>query len=630
MNFNKLKPNKILFLLVFSFIAITSTATQSALSNTDNGDTTWSMNHKDIDIRSFLDQVSVITGKTFLIDPSVTGKISVRSDKKLDKKGVIQLFFSILAVHDFTAIQTNSGIKILPENKAKSSGLYFDEDGDVSGSIMVTRVIALKNAVASEIVPILRPLIPSFGHLAAASKMNALIVSDHAENIRELEKLINELDGTSDVSIRVITLKHAWASDMLETLNVISESGAKGSSKQGQDDGTKVIADERTNRLIIEGKEGGLNAIEGLIKELDIESKRASRLHVIPLRYADAETTASLITRLLDNQEGKSSLESVPMVVADKDVNQLVIRAEPSLMAEISPIIEELDIPRAQVKIDAVIAEINMENVEAAGVQWLLGGTSGNTTPLAGTNFTTGGNSISSIANSITSGTPTLDTGATVGGVITDRNFSLGGILQIIESSSAANLLSNPSITVLDNKVGKVLVGQNIPVQTGSYNDTTGNPFTITERHDVGLTLQVTPHINANNEIRLEVLQLVEAISSEISTQGIITTKREIVTDVIVPDGEVLYLGGLFKNDQETINQKVPVLGDIPFFGALFRSSSTQLLSQNLVVYIRPTILRDKKHIKAVSDNKYRAFKSIEMKLPGGGMRPATIEGMFE
>jgi general secretion pathway protein D len=201
--------------------------------------------------------------------------------------------------------------------------------------------------------------------------------------------------------------------------------------------------------------------------------------------------------------------------------------------------------------------------------------------------------------------------------------------LQAIESSSAANLLSNPSITVLDNKVGKVLVGQNIPIETGSYNNTTGNPFTITERQDVGLTLQVTPRINANNEVNLDVLQLVEAVSSEVSTLGFVTTKREIKTNVIVPDGEILFLGGLFKNDEERINQKVPVLGDIPVFGALFRSSSTQLVSQNLVVYIRPTILRNKKHINAAAENSYRTFKSIEMSLPNGGIRPVTAEGLF-
>ncbi|MCV2401452.1 type II secretion system secretin GspD [Marinomonas sp. C2222] len=592
---------------------------------------TWTINHKSVDIRAFLNQVSSITGKTFIIDPNVTGKISILSDKSLDKEGVIQLFFSVLSVHGYTAIQTESGIKILPENKAKSNGIYFDEEGKVTGSILITQIIPIQNAVASDLVPILRPLIPSFGHIASANDMNALIVSDHAENIRELEKLIQNLDKATDLNIRVVNLKHAWASDMLETLSSISGGSQNSSeqSNQGAANGTKVTADERTNRLILQGKDENLNNLEALISELDVETTRSSRLHVIPLRYADAETTATLISSLLSNPSSTEEQNTASMVVADKDVNQLVVRADPSIMGEISPVIEEMDVPRAQVKIDAVIAEINMDNIEEAGIQWLLGGTDGTSTPVAGTNFTSAGNSISSIATSIASGTPTLTNGGTIGAVFSDGKFNLGGILQAIDSSSAANLLSNPSITVMDNKIGKVLVGQNIPVETGSYNDTTGNPFTITERQDVGLTLQVTPHINANNEVRLEVSQVVEAVSSEVSTLGFITTKREIVTDVIVPDGEVLFLGGLFKNDEEVINQKVPVLGDIPLFGALFRSSSTQLVSQNLVVYIRPTILRDRKHIKAVTENSYRQFKSIEMRLPSGETRPATVEGLF-
>lgn len=623
MNFKLCKLAVIFAMTVLS----TSLYANSMLEeNNANDAVTWTVKHKNVEIRSFLDQVSKITGKTFLVDPEVIGKISVQSEAPLDKDGVIQLFFSILSVYGYTAIQTSTGIRILPEKKAKSSGIFFDENGDVTGSLLVTQIIPIKNAMASELVPILRPLIPSFGHLASANEMNALIVSDHAENIRELEKLIAKLDQTTDSSIKVVKLKHAWAIDMLETLNSIGNSNSNGQPNQAS--GTRVIADERTNRLILKGKDGELNALANLINELDVETKSSSRLHVIPLRYADAETTATLISGLLTDT-AKSGGNSAAMVVADKDVNQLVIRADPSVMVEIAPIVAELDVPRAQVKIDAVIAEINMNNIEEAGIQWLLGGRDGNATPVAGTNFSAAGNSISSIAASVAAGTPSLSAGATLGSAFTGGKFSLGGILQAIESSSAANLLSNPSITVLDNKVGKVLVGQNIPIETGSYNDTTGNPFTITERQDVGLTLQVTPRINANNEVNLDVLQLVEAVSSEVSTLGFVTTKREIKTNVIVPDGEILFLGGLFKNDEERINQKVPVLGDIPVFGALFRSSSTQLVSQNLVVYIRPTILRNKKHINAAAENSYRTFKSIEMSLPSGGIRPVTAEGLF-
>lgn len=607
-------------LVVFILLSQSSFSAETSDVNAD----TWQINHQGIDIQSFIKEVSLIIGKTFIVDPQVKGSISVISEEHLTKKGILELFYSVLSVHGYVAVETNNAIKIVPQNKAKQNGLRFDDKNSGNIGVVVTKIIPIKNAIASALVPVIRPLIPSYGHLANVSEMNALIVSDHAENIAELERLITKLDNTSDSIIRVIVLENAWASDVLDSLNAINGGdGGSPSASNTKSASISVIADERTNRLILKGKEAGVIAAVELIKELDEPSLRASRLHIIPLRYADATVTAELIQSVLTTtSEGSQAT----LIKADVSMNQLIVNADPSVLNDLKPIIDVMDVPRAQIMVEAIIAEINMDDANSVGIQWLITDGSG---VLGGSNFTNSGSSLSNIATSVAAGTETLATGGTIGGVLTDSGISLGSILQAVTTNSAANLLSTPKIVTLDNQEASMLVGETRPFETGSYSDTTGNPFTTTTRHDIGLSLVVTPHINAGGQITLTVNQTVEAASTEESDAGVITTKREFQSVVVAEDGETISLGGLMKDDVRIVHQKVPLLGDIPFLGALFRSTSMASSKQNLVVFLRPTILRNKTDVRAEVERSYRTFKSIEMNSIIGPIRPVSIDDLL-
>lgn len=593
---------------------------------------TWQVNLQQADIGVFIQQVAKMTGESFIVDPRVKGKVTVISNSELDEKAIYRLFLSVLTVHGYAAIDSPEGVKILPQNVAKQGGLSFDENGRAAGELLVTRVIAIKNALASELVPILRPLIPQYGHLASVNEVNALIISDHADNIRQLERLIARLDSTVEGQIRIVTLEHAWAADVLELINTLVSGNQEGNSSSNSSVATRVIADERTNRMVLKGKEAELDQVEQLIKDLDQPSKKSSRLSVLPLRYADAVKTAELVNGLVGtgNEEGTQRPTNT-FIQADESTNSLVVNAEPNVMVDIQSVLNELDTPRAQVLVEAIIVEVTMEGSESLGFQWLFGDASQSTSPVVGTNFTAAGSSLTEIAGGIVTGTPTLSNGLTAGvaSFNSDGDLNLAGILQAIESNSNANLLSTPKILTLDNQTSRILVGETRPFQTGGYADSSSNAFITTNREDIGLTLEVTPHINAGDEVRMEVLQIVEAASSEPSSLGTITTKREIETTVIAGNRKTIVLGGLIEDNVVEIQQKVPLLGDIPVIGALFRSSSYDNQKRNLLVFIRPTILRTQSEVTDVTEEKFRAFRSIEINHPLATTRPDSLEGRF-
>ncbi|WP_191602395.1 type II secretion system secretin GspD [Marinomonas algicola] len=595
----------------------------------------WQVNLQQADIGVFVHQVAEMTGKSFIVDPRVKGKVTVISSAELNEEAIFRLFLSVLTVHGYAVIDSPEGYKVLPQNVAKQGGLDFDVSGNASGELLVTRVIAIKNAVAAELVPILRPLIPQYGHLASVNEVNALIVSDHADNIRQLENLISRLDSTVEGEISVVSLQYAWAGDILDVLqNISGLSSSVGSAPGRAVVSTRILADERTNRIVIKGKEGELAQIRDLIKQLDVPARKSSRLQVIPLRYADAKKTADLIKGVLGNTptDGVSEKPTTFNIQADEDLNALLINAEPDVMADIQSVLVELDSPRAQVLVEAIIVEVKMEGSEALGFQWLFGDTSDGTTPLVGTNFTNAGNSLTSLATGIATGTPSLSNGITAGvaSFNSKGDLNLAGILQAIESNTNANLLSTPKILTLDNQKSKIIVGETRPFQTGGYSDNGENPFVTINREDVGLTLEVTPHINAGDEVRMEVLQIVEAASKESSSLGTITTKREIQTTVIAGNRQTIVLGGLIEDNVTEVTQKVPGLGDIPYLGALFRSTSFENIKKNLLVFIRPTILRSKQDLDELSRSKYQTFKSIELTMPMNELRTKTVDGLFD
>lgn len=583
---------------------------------------TWQVNLQQADISIFIRQVAEMTDRSFIVDPRVKGKVTVISNASLDEDAVFRLFLSVLTVHGYAVLESPEGFKILPQNIAKQGGLNFDPSGGAPGELMVTRVLAIKNAVASELVPILRPLIPQYGHLAAVPTMNALIISDHADNIRSLEDLVERLDNTIEGEMAVIPLNHAWAGDVITLLQQLTTTtSGKGARAT---DVTTIVADERTNRLILKGKPGELNQIKDLIIKLDIPAEKTSRLQYIPLQYADAAKVAELLKGVVGDIEKKegSAPTLTTNIQADEDLNALLVNAEPGVMTEIYSVLKKIDVPRAQVLIEAVIVEITVTDTEELGVQWLIGGNDGLN---SGTNFTTAGTSVNSIISAVgSSGTNTLTTGGTA--IIGDTN--LGAIIQALQSKTNSNLLSTPKILTLDNQEARILVGETRPFQTGEYSESSDSTFVTTSREDVGLTLKVTPHINSGNEVKMEVFQTVESASDESSDLGTITTVREVETVVIAGDRQTIVLGGLIKDDITESKQKVPFLGDIPFIGALFRSSSFSIDKKNLLVFIRPTIIRGKANANTVTNSQYQSFRAVELQM--SAPREGGLEGLFE
>lgn len=583
---------------------------------------TWQVNLQQADISIFIRQVAEMTDRSFIVDPRVKGKVTVISNADLDEDAVFRLFLSVLTVHGYAVLESPEGFKILPQNIAKQGGLNFDPSGGAPGELMVTRVLAIKNAVASELVPILRPLIPQYGHLAAVPTMNALIISDHADNIRSLENLVERLDSTIEGEMTVIPLKHAWAGDVITLLQQLTTTTSGKGARSS--DVTTIVADERTNRLILKGKPGELNQIKDLIIKLDIPAEKTSRLQYIPLQYADATKVAELLKGVVGDIEKKegSAPSLTTNIQADEDLNALLVNSEPGVMAEIYSVLKRIDVPRAQVLIEAVIVEITVEDSEELGVQWLIGG---NDDLYSGSNFTSAGNSVNTIASAVSSdGSNSLATGGTA--ILGDTN--LGAIIQALESKTNSNLLSTPKILTLDNQESRILVGETRPFQTGEYSEDSDSTFVTTSREDVGLTLKVTPHINSGNEVKMEVFQTVESASDETSDLGTITTVREIETVVIAGDRQTIVLGGLIEDNITEVKQKVPFLGDIPFIGALFRSSSFSVSKKNLLVFIRPTIIRGKASINEVTNKQYQGFRAVELQM--SAPREGGMEGMFE
>lgn len=615
---------------------------------------TWRLNLKDADIRAFVTQVADITGYSFVVDPRVKGKVTVLSSAPMNKDEIYDLFLAVLQVHGFTAIPGEEVIKVVQQVDAKQSAESLDRFTQVPSEQLITRVIQIDNANALELVPILRPLVAKYGHLAGVAAANALIVSDHSSNIRRIEQIVRELDSPSKYEVEVIQLEEAWVGDMVELLQELApdELGQGGGENAARK--YSVTADERSNRLILRGDETFREKMRSLITKLDQPSATGGTTKVIRLSHADAENLTEILKGVMGELAKESSgsngsaggnsgtsRNSGFAVFADEGLNALVVRGEPSMMQEAEQIVQALDVRRAQVMIEAAIVEISDELGQDLGVQLAVGDESGESTPVAGTNFNNVGRSLGDVLGAIL--TDSLIEPATGGitlgaGQRNEDGISWGILLQALSTSAAANLLSTPSIITLDNQESEIIVGQNVPFRTGQSTvtgDGTTNPFTTIERRDIGLTLKVTPTISADGLVRLVVEQTTENIGDSVeSASDIITNKREIKTTVLADDGETIVLGGLTTDDLQINKSKVPLLGDIPVLGRLFSSESERRVKRNLLVFLRPTIMLGKAESIAATDKKFQSLWEInlgvrrKLGLPDPE-RPPTKESLF-
>ena len=600
------------------------------------------LNLKDADIRALISTVSKFTGKNFIIDPRVKAKITVVSAETLTPEEVYEVFLSILQVHGYAAVPTGSVIKIVPEVNAKQGPLPMrPTSGREPGDELITRIISLDHVPAAQLVPILRPLVPQQGHLAAYNPTNTLIITDHAGNIQRLMKIIAGVDRAESDELEVIPLKHASAPELVRIVNSLYPQTAKDQANK-----INLAADERTNSILMSGERAIRLKIRTTIMQLDTPlDDGGGNTHVIYLRYAKAENLVTILTGLQEQQKkaasgtrtataakaataaragGASFIADNAIIQADEETNALIITADPNTLLSLKSVIRQLDIRRAQVHIEAIIAEISTNRDKEIGVGAVVDGTesSESTFPAGISNLVGLGELIAAAAGSEEAALGVLQnlgSGLTLGvGGENSAGVRYGLILRALQSDSAANILSTPSIVTLDNEEAEIVVAQNLPFITGQFTGVGSldpqNPFQTIERQDVGLTLKVTPQINEGDTIKLDLEQEVSDVITITENAGPVTRKRSIKTSVLVDDGGILVLGGLIEEVIDDTRSKVPLLGDIPIIKHLFTSRASTKRKQNLMVFLKPSILRDFTDAAYVTNEKYNYLRAEQMR----------------
>lgn len=585
-------------------------------------------NYKDADIRQLIETVGEITGKTMIIDPRVTGKVTLLSSTPMKPDALYEAFLSVLEVHGYVAIQSGGMVKILPSATARQYAGSIG--GGTSGpDDLVTQVIQVRNVGAAQLVPILRPLVPQYGHLVAHAGSNMLVISDRASNVARMITIIRRIDQASDEEIEVVPLSHASAADLVRILTTLTQ--------QPRSDGvpvsTSLVADARTNSILIGGDKNERVRLRALIAHLDTPLEDGGDTQVRYLRYADAEELSGKLQTHFSEQvagaagaptTGNKGQNSVN-VWADTQTNAIVINAPPKMMRSMMQIVDKLDIRRAQVLVEAIIVEVIADKTSELGVTWAVSDSEGNN-PIGVTNFPDFGPGIVQVGGAAGAGgdpSGLIGTGITVGiGRVSDSGVSFGAIMRALEGDADTNIISTPSIVTTDNEEATLNVGQEVPFVTGSYSNSVGggggpvNPFQTIQRQQVGVKLSITPQINEGNSMLLTISQEISSIAqSAASAVDLITNQRIIETTVIVDDGEILVLGGLIEDAVRESDQRVPVLGRIPVIGGLFRSRKTDKVKTNLMVFIRPTILRDSVQTSRETNAKYQMIRDVQQGL---------------
>ena len=579
------------------------------------------LNFSDADLVAVINSVSQITGKNFIIDPRVKGKVTVVSSKPLNEDEVYNVFLSVLQVHGFATVPTKNAIKIIPDATAKQSATPTNRRS-MPEDQLVTRVLKINFINAAQLVPILRPLVAQQGHLAAYSATNVLIVSDRASNIRRLERIIGEMDKESDSDIEIIKLNHAFAAEVVRLLSSLNVTTPDQKAVAGA---VKFSADERTNSILLSGEKSNRLKYRAIISDLDSPVASSGNTHVVYLRYAEAKNIADILSNVgkevikaeaknSGNTKAGAAPESV-FIQADEISNALVISAPASVFPSLRSVIQQLDIRRAQVHIEAIIAEVSLDTSRELGVSWLIDG--GIDKPVFSSLF---GSELGDAAVASSTGTPFIPPpGATLGlGNIVDSGVSFVTMIRALSTDNETNLLSTPSIVTLDNEEAEIIVGQNVPFVTGestSSGSDVSNPFRTIERQDVGISLKVKPQINEGDTITLAIEQEVSTVD-ETAVAGAVdltTSKRLIKTNVQLEDGELLVLGGLIEDRVIDIESKVPGLGDIPILGALFRATKKTKIKTNLLVFIRSTIIKDPEKARQLSQRKYNFMREEQL-----------------
>ena len=572
----------------------------------------WQMAMSDADVRDVVREVGAILDQPIILDPRVQGRITVLSNERLDSEGIRRLFYSVLNAHGFAAVNDDGRLLVLPASEAKA---WADQQLDAAPTAFTTRVFSLQSSLAADLAGLLRPLVSSNGYIGPSSSANALIVTDSGTNLERLATLIAQLDSGQRHDHEVVVLRHAQASELLAVIEAAAG---------GTETGVRVLADTRSNTVLVLGPIQSRRRLAQLARSLDVPTPQASQnWRVIRLQHSNAEQLAEVLAEVGDGLNGKASgerkgfdnLSGKTSVKADISQNALVLLGEPEVLISLEQIIQQLDQPRAQVLIHAAIVEVSGSISEALGLQWGIdrGSLRG------GITFPDSGSSLSTLL-----GGESLPAGAALA-IGSDR---FAALVSALASNSSSNLLSTPSLVTLDNQEAQILVGQNVPFRSGSYatpGSGTENPFTTVERKDIGISLKIRPYINEGSSLRLEVEQESSELAPSVVENDLITNKRTLKSTILAADGEIIVIGGLIKDSVRAEQRSVPLLGSLPLIGGLFRWQRDIDEKTNLMVFLRPTILRTRQQLTEAGERAYRDVRS-----PAASSFPDDVQNLFD
>ncbi|MFJ3148226.1 type II secretion system secretin GspD [Pseudomonas hunanensis] len=583
------------YLRVASFAACLTLNCSLALAEAP----TWQLAMSDADVREVVREVGAILDQTIILDPRVQGRITVLSSEALDREGIRRLFYSVLNAQGFAAVNDGDRLLVLPASEAKA---WANQQVEAIPAAFTTRVFNLSGSVAADLAGLLRPLVSSSGYIGPSSSANALVVTDSAANLDRLEHLVLQLDSGQRHDHELVSLRQARADAVFPVVEAAAG---------GPDSGVRVLVDTGGNRLLILGPAKSRQRMAQLTRSLDVPAPTTSQnWRVVRLQHSNAEQLAEVLGEVgkrLDGTPGTNTpgvdITGEAIVKADASQNALVLLGEPQTLASVEQIILQLDQPRAQVLIHAAIVEVSGSIEEALGVQWGMdkGGLKG------GITYSESGATLADLLGKEAK----LPGGAALA-IGSDR---FAALVSALASNSRSNLLSTPSLLTLDNQEAQILVGQNVPFKTGSYvtpGSGSENPFTTVERKDIGISLKVRPHINEGNSLRLEVEQESSEIAPSAAENDLITNKRTLKSTILASDGEIIVIGGLIKDSVRQVERGVPLLSRIPWVGGLFRWRSDTQEKTNLMVFLRPTILRSQAERVEAGGRAYEGLRNAD------------------
>ncbi|MXZ27638.1 MAG: type II secretion system protein GspD [Gammaproteobacteria bacterium] len=595
------------------------------------------LNYRNTDLQEVVEAVAEATGRNFVIDPLVGAdrKVNLFGSQPLSPEAYYQAFLSMLSAHGIVAVPSGPVIRLSPDRTMRILAGAGPESS--ANDELQTLVLTVTNVDAQGLVPIVRPMMSPGAHVAAHPPTNVLILSDRGSNVNKVARVIGRIDQKNDRPVEVIPLEHASARDVVRVLNEMAV-GADAAFNL-------AVADDRTNSVLLGGEQNRRLELRALVAHLDAPPVEGGDTRVRYLNYADSENMAAQLSAQFQDQ---GTGEERVLVTADVATNALIMDAPPATMRQMLSVVDQLDIRRAQVLVEVLIAEVSADRANQLGVNWAAYDPQ---RVLGSTDFPASGTSLRELVAGSLSGTDqgravaaeALGPGAGFAvGRVRDDGLSFAALISAVENTQGSNILGTPMVVTLDNEEATINVGQNVPFITGSYASSGINPssadgqirpFTTVGRNDIGLTLTITPRINRGDAVRLEIDQTLSELAPSVAgAVDLVTNTRELTTAVIVEDGGTLVLGGLIQDKIRESRQSVPVLGSLPLIGALFRASGQTREKTNLMLFIRPTILRDSAQADAATNVKYDYLRrqQLAQSFSGGSTKMPELEDAFD